>query len=154
MTYDEFKEKYAKEMPKARKPMAHPEDELQKVCVRWFKEVGYPQLAPLLFHPNNEPYLGGGKTQAQKVRAGARAKAMGVTAGVADLILLHPGADGRHGLCVELKSKTGRQTKETQAPWQKAVESQGYRYEICRSLEQFVDIVRMHLGVEPRGILA
>ena len=148
MTYDEFKELHSGQMPKGRKPMAHPEDDIQKACVKWFKEEGYPQLAPLLFHPNNEPYFGAGKTKEQKERAGARAKAMGVTAGVADLILMYPGY-ASHGLCIEMKNKTGRQS-DAQKEWQKAVEQMGYRYELCRSFEQFKIIVADHIGVPPQ----
>ena len=149
MTYDEFTARHSSKMPKARKAISHPEDEIQKACVKWFKEEAYPQLAPLLFHPNNEPYFGAGKTQEQKARAGARAKSMGVTAGVADLILLVPGATA-HALCIEMKSAKGRQDKDTQEPWQRAIEAQGYRYEICRSLEQFQVLVESYLGIAPR----
>lgn len=151
MTYDEFKKKHSGAMPKARKPMGHPEDELQKACVRWFKEEAYPQLAPLLFHPNNEPYFGAGKTAEQKARAGARAKEMGVTPGVADLILMYPGVMGVpldfdcqlvtvHALCIEMKSDTGRQS-EAQQQWQQAVEKMDYRYEVVRSVEQFQKLI-------------
>ena len=162
MTYDEFKQKHSGAMPKARKPMAHPEDDIQKECVRWFKEEAYPELAPLLFHPNNEPYFGAGKTPDQKARAGARAKSMGVTPGVADLILLYPSAVNKyarydeiqesqpiHALCIEMKSRTGAQS-DSQREWQRIVTQNGYSYVVCRSVEQFKRIIRDYIGIPPR----
>jgi hypothetical protein len=64
-------------------------------------------------------------------------------AGVSDLLLLVP-AGGYHGLCIEMKTAKGRQ-QPTQKEWQQEVEAQGYRYEVCRSVEQFMDIVRDYL---------
>lgn len=71
---------------------------------------------------------------------GAIRKAMGVVAGVSDLILLVP-TKKYHALCIEMKDKDGKQ-REEQKTWQSLVEAQGYRYEICRSLEQFKEIIK------------
>lgn len=110
--------------------MRHDEDSLQVACVRWFS-LQYPRMAVLLHHSPN-----GGKRNASEA---ARFKAMGVRAGFPDLVLLVP--RGRyHGLMIELKTTKGRQS-EHQAHYQQAVEEQGYRYEICRDANQFVDIV-------------
>ena len=145
MTYDDFKKLHGDKMPKARKPMEHQEDNLQKQCVGWFRQ-SYPDLAPLLFHPNNEAFYGGSKLHRQIT--GARMKDMGVTAGVADLILLVP-SSGHHGICYELKhGRNGQQ--ENQRQWQQAVTAQGYRYEVIKSLEAFKTITEQYLNITPK----
>jgi hypothetical protein len=70
-------------------------------------------------------------------------KGEGVTAGVADLTLYLPNSE-HHGLCIEMKTAKGRQT-ERQKRWQKLVQSAGYRYEICRSLEDFQSLMSDYL---------
>ena len=122
--------------------IAHPEDNLQTACVEWFR-YAHRHIAPLLFHPNNEAYTGGsGRNQR---RGGARLKAMGVVAGVADLILLHPGAEGQHALAVEMKSAQGRQSP-AQREWQRAAEAVGVEYRVVRTLEDFIATVNGYLG--------
>lgn len=109
-----------------RPPLRHEESDLQIACVRWFR-LQYPQYARLLFAVPN----GGNRN----LREAARMKAEGVTAGVADLILLIP----RHkygALCIELKTTKGRQ-QESQKVWQEAAEKAGNKYIVCRSFEDF-----------------
>lgn len=116
--------------------MRHREHELQVASVRWFR-LQYPEYAPLLFAVPN----GGARDK----REGARLKAEGVTAGVADLLLLLPRVkhDAEGGtyyvpaLCIEMKTDTGRQ-QATQRAWQSAVESEGYKYIVVRSLDEFI----------------
>lgn len=150
MTFEELKQRNsilaARQEEKVHRRISHPEDELQKVCVSWFRE-SYPELAPLLFHPNNEAYFGKGRTARQQAAAGMRAKAMGVTPGVADLILLYPSA-GKHGLCIEMKSKRGQQ-RDSQGCWQKIVETHGYEYRICKTIEEFRKILVDYIGKPP-----
>lgn len=130
----------------------HPETDLQRDCVCWFKN-SYQDIAGALFHPNNEPYFGGnGVTGKQRMIKGHLAITIGVTAGVADLILLAPSYDEKyHGLCIEMKSKRGRQS-EAQKEWQKLVESLGYRYEVVNSFLDFRTIIRSHLHREPKEL--
>ena len=74
-------------------------------------------------------------------------KGEGVTAGVADLLLLAPSAAGDfHGLCIEMKTteKDSRQ-RDTQKAWQAAVERTGYKYVICRTLEEFQAAVTAYI---------
>lgn len=68
---------------------------------------------------------------------------MGVFHGVSDTILLIP-RGGFHALLIEYKDEKGRQS-EYQKAWQKLVEGQGYKYCICRSLEQFKSIINEYL---------
>ena len=116
------------------------EHSLQVCCVHWFR-LQYPQYATLLFAVPN-----GG---ARNAITGARLKDEGVTAGVADLILLLPhrehGVDVWHGLAIEMKTPTGRQSPEQRA-WQAAVEAKGYQYAVCRSFDDFTRTVNEYLG--------
>lgn len=108
--------------------MRHRESDLQIACVTWFR-LQFPSLALLLFAVPN-----GG---ARDAREGARLKREGVTAGVADLILLHPNAS-YHALCIEMKTtdKDSRQ-RPTQKAWQQAAESVGNKYVVVRSFDDF-----------------
>ena len=70
-------------------------------------------------------------------------KAEGVTAGVADIFLLYP-SNGYHGLAIEMKTEKGRQ-QLTQKKWQEAVEASGYKYVICRSVDDFIEQINAYL---------
>lgn len=112
----------------------NPEGKIQAESFTWFWNE-YPQYRRLLFHIENE----NSRSDSNAIQ-GAMRKAMGVVAGVSDLILLVP-TNKHHGLCIEMKDKDGQQRKE-QKEWQYLVEAQGYRYEICRSKEQFQEIIK------------
>ena len=114
--------------------MRHEESRLQQACVKWFR-LQYPQHARLLFAVPN----GGARSRL----TGAVLKAEGVVAGVADLILFAP-SGGYHALCIEMKTETGRQSKE-QKEWQEAVESQGYQYSLCRSFDEFYELIENYI---------
>lgn len=98
--------------------MRHIESQIQKDCVTWFR-LQYPKIGRLLFAVPN-----GG---ARNAKEAAIMKGEGVTAGVADLILLYP-SGGFHSLCIEFKtpSKSSRQTP-TQKEWQALAEAHGKR---------------------------
>lgn len=115
--------------------MRHLESDIQIACVRWFR-YQHPSVAPLLFAVPN-----GG---ARNAVTASILKAEGVVAGVADLLLLVP-SGGWHGLAIEMKTPTGRQS-ESQRAWQRAVEGQGYRYAVCRSVEGFIETVEGYLA--------
>lgn len=117
-----------------RPQLKHEESDLQIACVRWFR-LQYLQYARLLFAVPN----GGNRN----LREAARMKAEGITAGVADLILLMP----RHeygALCIELKTAKGRQS-DSQKEWQEAAEKSGNRYVICRTLEEFINTITNYM---------
>lgn len=134
--------------------MRHKEQDLQIRCVHWFR-ITYPAFACLMFHPKNEE--AGGRARA------AIAKAEGVQAGVADLILQVPAWTGKlhdcgadkagnrllttstySALAIELKTKTGRQS-EKQKQWQRYFEAVGGRYVVVRTFEEFQASVRAHM---------
>lgn len=123
------------------------EHTIQAQCVAWFA-FKYPQLRGLLFAIPN----GGqrGKAQAGKLRA------EGVQRGVADLFLSVPALPSNaisnsiwaHGLYIEMKSATGRQTYD-QSKFQKQVEKRGYLYRICRTLEEFQAEINQYISKSP-----
>lgn len=110
------------------------ESDLQCGCVAWFR-YQYPEFARLLFSVPN----GGSRN----VIEAARLKREGVVRGVADLLLLVP-KKGFHGLCIEMKTRVGRQS-EHQREWQKEVEQQGYRYAVCKSVAEFMNEINNYL---------
>ena len=123
----------------ARKKSSHQESTLQRTCVAWFRAM-YPEHKLVLFAVPN----GGGRS---RVEAGIM-KGEGVTAGVADLILLE--ARGGYGsLCIELKttSKSSRQ-RESQKKWQEAAEEFGNLYVIVRTLEEFQEEITEYMNME------
>lgn len=115
------------------------EHEIQKQCVNWFAWQ-HPSLSRLLFAVPN-----GG--QRNKIVA-AKLKAEGVKAGVSDLLLLYP-SSGCHGLCIEMKTPKGKQTKE-QAQFETAVKEAGYSYVVCRSLDQFINSITNYINASTK----
>ena len=116
--------------------MRHAESTLQRSCVTYFR-LQYPRYFWLFFSVPN----GGARG---KVEAGIL-KAEGLLAGVSDLLLLYPGR-GYHGLCIEMKTtdRNSRQ-RDNQKEFQKAVSDAGYLYKICRTFEDFTELVDWYL---------
>lgn len=113
--------------------MRHNEDDIQMACVRWFR-LQYPDY--LLHHSPN-----GGKRNA---REAGRFKQMGTVAGFPDLFIAV--ARGRHhGLFVEMKAGKNK-PKQAQNDVMAALLLQGYKCEICYSVEEFMTIVNDYLG--------
>lgn len=111
------------------------EARLQSQCFQWCWNE-HPETRYLLFHVENE------RTDANVID-GARRRAMGLIAGVSDLILLMA-RGGYHGLLIEMKTEIGYQSK-AQKEWQARVERQGYKYIVCRTFEQFKQIIGDYL---------
>ena len=124
----------ADEQPRQRQRHSDQEHRLQCACVQWFR-TQHPKFNHNLFAVPN-----GGRRD--KV-TGAKLKAEGVLAGVADLILLKSNADYR-SLLIEMKTGSGKQS-EVQGRWQKAIEKDGYKYVLCRSLEDFMREINAYL---------
>lgn len=111
-----------------RKKPGHPESELQRACVRWFR-MQYPQY--LLFHVPN-----GGKRNA---REAARFKAEGVVPGIPDLFLAEA-RHGFHGLFIEMKAGKNRPTPE-QADAMQMLSASGYLCAVCYTFEAFKELI-------------
>ena len=122
---------------KAVKQRRHPREEehrLQVACVNWYRLQHRKYADSLIAVPN------GGKrdkTTAKKM------KAEGQLAGVADLILLVPNTN-YHALLIELKTPKGRQS-QSQRAWQMTAERHGYKYVVCRSLDDFITTIKDYL---------
>ena len=141
-------ERAKKQGPAPRMDNGDLEHDLQCGCVKYFRSQ-YPMIANLLFAVPNGGFR-------NKATAG-KMKAEGVTAGVADLLLLVPNKIF-HGLCIEMKiireyvdgdgkfqRKKSYQEKE-QKEWQSLVENQGYMYVVCRTADEFQHIVDNYLS--------
>lgn len=130
MRYDEFLASQAKQ----RKPLAHEEHDRQVACVSWYR-LQYPQYALNMFSVPNGGY------RTRKVRHELMEE--GTVQGVSDLILmLRTPLYG--ALCIEMKSDKGKQ-RDSQKMWQKAVEGAGYKYVVCRSIDEFSKIVNDYI---------
>lgn len=131
-----FEEMLAEQQDK--KPRKHYLDEehrLQCACIRWYR-YQYPNMRHNLFAVPN----GGWRNKAEA----GKLKAEGVLPGVADIILLKPNA--RHGaLLIEMKTPKGSQ-QDTQRQWQKLIEADGYKYVVCRSIDDFMRSVKDYLA--------
>lgn len=114
--------------------MSTAEHHLQTQCVAWFRYQHALVASLLLAIPN------GGKRS--KATAG-KLKAEGVLVGVADLFLALP-RQGAHGLWIEMKTSTGRQSPEQRA-FQQRVTAEGYAYVVSRSLEDFQTTLNAYL---------
>lgn len=141
---DAYQRLFAQQERNTRKPRSprHKESNLQKQCVAWFR-AQYPEHALMLFAVPN----GGGRSRTEA----AIMKAEGVTAGVADLILLEA-RGGWGSLCIEMKTREkGSKQRPSQKAWQEAAEAAGNRYAVIRSFEAFRALVTEYMGLPGIG---
>lgn len=117
---------------KVMKKRQSPEFDEQKALFEWAERVQrlYPQLK--LMHAS---LVGVNLTVTQR----ARAKAMGVKAGIPD-IFLPVARNGFHGLYIQLKAKNGR-ASEVQIETIKDLEAEGYCAEICWGWLEAADLI-------------
>lgn len=87
----------------------------------------YPELRGRVFTINNN---------SQNKVKGAINKALGVIAGVSDMVMLIPNGV----IWIEWKIETGRQSKQ-QVQFQSLVEELGMKYYIVRTQEEFISLV-------------
>lgn len=133
MTYDELLNKEKEK--KTRKKKDDEEHRIQSSCIKWYR-LQYPKLWHNLFSVPN-----GGRRDSV---TGRRLKAEGVLAGVADLILLK--SNRFYGaLLIEMKTKKGIQSEE-QEMWENKITRDGYKYVVCRSLDDFIREVTNYLN--------
>lgn len=114
------------------------DNEEARMQIEFFRQVPlfFPRLPDkLLFAVPN----GGSR---HKIEA-ANMKRQGVKAGVADVILQIP-KKGFASLCLEFKTKTGRQSKE-QREYQRQVEMAGSKYVVVRSVEEAIFVMKKYL---------
>jgi len=133
MNIDEYRKMCNKSQ--RRKPREE-EHRIQCACVRWFKSA-HPDMKHNLFAVPNA----GNRSP----RTGAWYKDEGLLPGVADLILLK--SNRFYGaLLVEMKTpaKNSRQS-ESQKEWERHITRDGYKYIVCRSLQEFIHEVTEYL---------
>ncbi len=109
--------------PKPATATQYSEAGLQAQCFMHFHNH-HPALRGRLFLVHNTP---------RNKIDGARLKAMGMVAGVSDMIYLR---DGQPPLCLEFKTDTGRQAP-AQIEWQKVAEATGCEYRLIRTFDDF-----------------
>lgn len=103
------------------------EDNIQAEIYKWYQNnycTKFNDTPHLIFSVPNGGYRN--KIEAIKM------KATGLVAGVSDMIIVQP----NRILFVEIKTTTGTQSKE-QKEFQCKVESLGFEYYLCRSLDDF-----------------
>lgn len=127
-----------------RKTHSQPEANIQSAAYTWFWNT-YPEYRGMLFAVTNQndasPLL---DKKGQQI-TGARRKALGVYAGVSDLVCLLPRGK-YHGLMLECKTEVGRQS-DVQTQWEQLVTGYDYQYRIFRSLDEFKTIVEEYLAL-------
>lgn len=128
-----------------KKAVQHIESELQQSCVEWF---AYQYPSYWLFSVKNSSKMGGKKVKGKNGKEipleAIIAKREGLRKGVADLQLLY--GNGEHySLFLELKTDVGTQSKE-QKEFEAYCNQNKFRYEVIRSLEQFIHVVNVYIG--------
>ena len=120
---------------KSRKKPTNDEHKMQCACVKWFR-LEYPKLKDMLFAVPN--------AARRSARNGEYMKDEGMLPGVADLILLK--SNRFYGaLCVEMK-KPDKYQRPVQKEWQNECEAAGNKYVVCRSLDEFMKVVKDYLN--------
>lgn len=107
------------------KKKASVEDTIQKQCVKWFN-FQYNKFKPYLYCNYNNP---------KNMEHGVYLKSMGLKAGIPDMFLAIP-MNGFSGMYIEMKTKTGRLTKE-QKQYSIILQEIGYKWVLCRSQQEF-----------------
>ncbi len=122
---------------KPRKKSTNEEHQLQCSEVRYMRAI-HPDLNHVFFCVPNG--------QKRTSRQTAWLHDEGMVNGVSDMILLRP--NSRHGyLCIENKTKKGKQSDE-QVLFQEAVEKNGGKYIVIRSLDEFMKSIEQYLNGE------
>ena len=116
--------------------MNHPEHELQKACVQWFK-LQYPMHRDSIFAIPN-----GGKRTPQ---GGRYMKDEGLLAGVSDLFIAVP-YNGWHGFFIEMKTPKNYPTID-QLQFQTNMNKRGYNTAVCYSVNAFMDEIERYFDV-------
>lgn len=109
--------------------MSEEEHRIQVACVNWFR---YQFNEYLCFSVPN-----GGMRNAL---VGAKLKAEGAMAGVADLIVVAH----QRIFFIEMKTPKGKQST-TQVEFEKRVTALGHTYYVCHSLDEFMQVCKQEL---------
>lgn len=122
---------------RVRKAGTQYETDIQQSCITWFRYQYMPLWEDgVLFHIPNEGLRFGA--------TGRRMKCEGIVRGVADLCLA-VARRGFNALYIEMKRQGGRQS-EFQMHWERGVTKHGNKYVVCKSLEEFKEVVNWYLA--------
>lgn len=102
------------------------EIQLQSECFLWHWNNKPNERGLLCYNLNNS---------ANKIQ-GNQNKALGLIKGRSDMVYYK----NRTAIMLEFKTEIGTQSKE-QKEWQLLIESQGFRYEVIRTLNDFIKIM-------------
>lgn len=104
------------------------ESQIQKAVCQYLDANNY-----LYFHvPNAQKFSFFDRNLAARIVE--KLKCEGMKPGVPDLVICHKNAEGKGGLYIELKTKSGR-ISEKQKQWIKDLKTQGYQAVVCNSLD-------------------
>lgn len=133
--YNCFIEKKDAKSAKKKRRISHEEADIQSEFFAQAK-IFFPMIPDkLLFAVPN----GGSRNKLEAINL----KRQGVKSGVADVLLLIP-KGGFASLCLEFKTKTGKQSDE-QKEFQEQAEKCGSKYVIVRSVKEAIEKVREYL---------
>lgn len=123
-----------------KKKPTHTESKIQQAYIRWVRASNDPRLSWV--HSSQSAGF-------RSIPARQRAKAEGLTSGVADVCVPYP-CGKYHGLYLEFKSAKRKQTPD-QARFQKWCERHDYQYHVVRSTDQAIEVTRHYLSADSLG---
>lgn len=132
MTFDELR---ALELKKNGGKAAATEHDLQVGCVNVFRLL-YPQFRNLLMAIPNGGF--------RAITTARMLIAEGVIKGVPDMFLA-VASKGYHGLWIEMKNGKAGYVREEQKEMMALLSSQGYKCVVCRTLDDFISILKDYL---------
>lgn len=130
--------------------MNHIESDIQKECVKacdQFFALKYPNMMIELERKNKagqivkyfaSPLVATPNERNTSIQAGRRMKALGRRSGYPDL-KLEVARGGYCGLYIEMKHKTG--LTRNQIAWRDYIVKNGGRHAVCRSVEEFMELL-------------
>lgn len=117
--------------------MRHVESTTQQAFIRWFR-LAYARYALVAIAVPN----GGARSRVEA----AIMQGEGVTAGVADVLVLVPrGGYGALGLEFKTTARSSRQSPSQKA-WQQAFEAAGNRYHVVRTIDEAIEVTRAYIA--------
>jgi len=118
----------------------HAEHNLQRAVLEWLELVHFEASSVTVHTPNGR--------NAGSARLAGIWKALGVKAGVPDLLTFWPGVDNTPGLALELKApgKTAKPSAE-QKVWLDHFAGLGWRTACLNDLNEIIALYTSHLGL-------
>lgn len=112
-----------------RAPETNSEDDIQKACVKMLQFLEGQGKLRFFSVPNEAK---------RSIKVAMRHKALGMRAGVPDLVVL--GNKGSAGF-IELKTDKGKLTA-SQKDWRDWLKSAGYPHAVCKSVDEMLGVLK------------